>query len=125
MSRILTAAALAAALAAPALAEHHGSDAMMAGMFENTAEVTYPDGSVINWHFNADYTVTNDQGQSGTWRGEGDETLCLSLEAAEGEEAPAERCSTIAGGPYGPGDTYPVTLSDGSQATVVIKEGRQ
>lgn len=111
--KMMIAAAAAVGFAAPALA-----DDAMAAYFGNTAEVTYADGSVVSWYFDEDGSVSNNADIAGTWELNGAD-LCLTL----GEEEEA-RCSSVGEDVRSVGDSFSISLSDGSEATVNIVAGR-
>ncbi len=113
--KTMLAAAATVAFAAPAFADNHA----MAAYFGNTAEVTYADGSVVGWHFDEEGAVSNTNGAEGSWSMEGND-LCLTM--GEAEEA---SCASVGEDVRSVGDTFAITLSDGSEASVTIVEGRE
>ena len=77
----LTATAAADARAEPTAAS------TVESFFENTLQVTYPDGRVVRYHFEPGGAFTATGGESGTWTLEGDE-LCLDRTLGEDSCAP-------------------------------------
>ena len=108
----LTGAALAAAPADP-----------MASRYENTVTLTDAKGAVTKVHYNKDGTMTVTQPDgtkvTGKWTLK-DGKLCVTLDA--GPTAGKEGCNPFAD--HKVGDTWDVTLADGSKTKAALVAGR-
>ena len=94
----------------------------MASRYENTTTVTDSNGTT-KIYYNKDGTVTTvlPDGSKGTgkWRAK-DGKLCVTLDA--GPNAGQENCSPMVERKVG--DSWEVTLADGSKVTVALVAGR-
>jgi hypothetical protein len=108
----LTGAALAAAPADP-----------MASRYENTVTLTDAKGAVTKVHYNKDGTMTVTQPDgakvTGKWTLK-DGKLCVTLDA--GPTAGKEGCNPFAD--HKVGDTWDVTLADGTKSKAALVAGR-
>lgn len=114
MKRLAAGVAMALALAAgPVCAD------TMESSYGNTVVVTYPNGAVARYHFNADntFSVTLPDGSTsqGAYAINGDQ-ICFT-------QAGETQCTGYVGG-KNVGDTWTQTASDGSTVTVSIEAGR-
>ncbi len=105
--------AASAALAGPALAGD-----TMSPMYANTATVTSADGTVTKYYFNEDGSFTTDGDLAGAWTSS-DDQLCLIPTGSEDQ-----LCATVGAEKRSVGDTYEITTSDGSIASVTLEAGR-
>lgn len=110
---IMAAIAAAAGLAGAAMAQDN-----LSAFTTNTAKATYADGSVIEWLLNDDGSFSNSAGQTGAYAYDGAQ-MCFTADGS-GEEA----CSDFNDVPRSPGDVWTTTLSDGSEVTIELVEGR-
>ena len=87
--------------------------------YGNTVVVSYGNGAVARYHFNADgsfHAVTPSGEVNGTYDFEGDQ-ICLT-------PAGGERGGTAAAPDKAVGDSWTQTASDGSSITVSVEAGR-
>jgi len=94
----------------------------MASRYENTTTVTDANGTT-KIYYNKDGTLTtvlpDGTKSTGKWRA-ADDKLCVTLDA--GPNANQENCSPMVERKVG--DTWDVTLADGSKVTVALVAGR-
>jgi opacity protein-like surface antigen len=117
MKRILLGLAAAVVLAATAIAAD-----LMATRYENTVTLTDATG-VTKIYYNKDGTLTtvlpNGQKGTGKWVVKGDK-LCVTLDA--GPSAGQETCTPLVERKVG--DTWDVTLADGTKVKAALVKGR-
>ena len=109
---------IAGIAAAAALAMGSASAGTIENSFGNTLRVTQPNGSVVNYHFEANGTFMAHAGEqmiSGAWRNDG-ENVCLT------PQGQPEACYPA--GNYGVGDSWELDGGDGTAATLTIVQGR-
>jgi opacity protein-like surface antigen len=91
--------------------------------FDNTITLTAPDGAVTKVNFNRDGTMStvapDGTKVTGKWAMK-DGKLCVTLDA--GPTAGKEGCNPFV--ERKPGDTWEVTLADGSKAKATMVAGR-
>jgi hypothetical protein len=95
---------------------------LMASRYENTTTLTDATG-VTKIHYNKDGTLTvlmpNGTKSTGKWVAKGDK-LCVTVDA--GPSAGQETCSPLVERKVG--DTWDVTLADGTKVKVALVAGR-
>jgi len=95
----------------------------MESRYANTVTLTTPDGAVTKIHYNRDGTMTtvlpNGAAGTGKWAMK-DGKLCVTLDA--GPAAGQENCSPFVERKVG--DTWDVTLADGTKAKAALVAGR-
>lgn len=112
----------AVALTGAALADAPAADPM-ASRYENTVTLTDAKGAVTKVHYNKDGTLTVIQPDgakvTGKWALK-DSKLCVTLDA--GPAAGKEGCNPFA--EHKVGDTWDVTLADGTKSKAALVAGR-
>lgn len=91
----------------------------MNNAYNNTVVITYPNGAVVRYHFNADNTFmahTPNGHVMGTYAIEGDQ-ICLTPQGGQRACSPYEANRNV-------GDTWTQTAADGTTIQVRIDAGR-
>jgi hypothetical protein len=122
MKRILTAAALAAFSASMAMA----ADDPMASRYGNTIVTTTADGKAAgSTYYDADGKMSrktpDGKETKGTWKLEGDK-LCITQTDPAPAAGAAPTCLPFAA--HKVGDSWDVTLPDGTKLKATLKQGR-
>ena len=122
MKRILAAAALAAFSASFAIA----ADDPMASRYGNTIATTTADGKPAgNAYYNADHTMSrktpDGKEMKGTWKLDGDK-LCITQ--TDPAPAPDMKPTCLPFAQHKVGDSWDVTLPDGTKLKATLKAGR-
>jgi YD repeat-containing protein len=120
MKRILMGAAAFALSASLAVA----ADDPMAGRYGNTTTVTNAKGEVTKLHYNQDGTMAvvlpDGTKTTGKWALK-DGKLCVTADA--GPQKGQEQCNPFSGAKK-VGDTWEITMADGSKAKVALVAGQ-